>query len=328
MWHAANNICLNVITNLYRVWPILSWRYLLTFVAVAPWLFSAIGEAMRPGCWTYDNEQAWSWSFVRCIGNNSCGGSLQSPVNIDKYGVVHDLAMEPLHFEGHQVPLHKFVLNVNGLMLTLRASPSDQTNRTVRGGRLPGTFTFHSALFHWGSTSISGSEHRIDGAAYPMELQLVYAKEKPDGRTALNTEDGVAIIATLYEVSYAPFNSVLAMRQVVSALEARKKRPRSLRRLLPWMARRQPSDKLNLSLEHLLPERRDEFYAYQGSLTMPPCTEPVHWIVFNRRAYVTEAQLSEFRRVPGWTKIGLLSDNYRPPQRLNGRPIFSSFPTF
>ncbi|KAH9377184.1 hypothetical protein HPB48_017902 [Haemaphysalis longicornis] len=106
-------------------------------------------------------------SFARLLPRDA--RRLQSPVNIDKYGVVHDLAMEPLHFEGHQVPLHKFVLNVNGLMLTLRASPSDQTNRTVRGGRLPGTFTFHSALFHWGSTSISGSEHRIDGAAYPME---------------------------------------------------------------------------------------------------------------------------------------------------------------
>lgn len=285
------------------------------------------GPAMKAGCWTYDNEQSWSWSFVRCIGNNSCGGSMQSPVNIDKYGVVHDIAMEPLHFEGHQVPMHKFVLDGNGLMLALRASPSDQTNRTVRGGRLPGRFFFQFALFHWGSTSLFGSEHRIDGAPFPMEVQLVYTKEKYDERTAFNTKGGVAIIATLYEASYAHFNSVLAMRQVVSALEA-KKRSRRSRRLLPWMARRQSSNKLDLTLDYLLPERRDEFYVYHGSLTVPPCAEVVHWIVFNRHAHVSETQLSEFRRVPGWTKVGFLSDNFRPPQRLNGRPVFSSFPPF
>lgn len=268
---------------------------------------------------------------MRCIGNNSCGGSQQSPVNIEKYGVLHDMAMKPLQFEQHQVPLDKFELKYNGLMLTLRASPSDRTKRTVRGARLPGTFIFQFALFHWGSTSLYGSEHRIDGAPYPMELQLVYTKETYDERTACNNKDGVAIIATLYEVTYVHFNSVLALHQIVSALEAKKnKRPRSLRHLLPWMARRRSSsnNKRDLRLEYLLPERRDEFYVYQGSLTMPPCTECVHWIVFNRRAHVTEAQLSEFRRVPGWTKVGFLSDNYRPPQRLNGRPIFSSFPPF
>lgn len=36
-----------------------------------------------------------------------------------------------------------------------------------------------------------------------------------------------------------------------------------------------------IRLEHMLPGNSDRFYRYDGSLTTPPCTEGVTWIVMN-----------------------------------------------
>ena len=55
------------------------------------------------------------------------------------------------------------------------------------------------------------------------------------------------------------------------------------------------------------------FYHYQGSLTTPPCTEGVEWVVFNTPVELSQQQIVAFRsRFPA---------NARPPQPLNGRKV-------
>ncbi|XP_070389243.1 carbonic anhydrase-related protein-like isoform X2 [Dermacentor albipictus] len=222
--------------------------------------------------------------------------------------------MKPLEFYAHDVPLRNFTVHNDGLSLTLRPSPADKTKRTVRGGHLQGTFEFTHALFHWGSTSSQGSEHRLDGIAYPMELTFVN------------------------------FDSVRAMGGVLDALESeaptrRRRRTlrRLLRRLLPWMVRRLAGSgsgaakgaPFPLTLNSLMPPADlQEFYTYRGSLTTPPCTESVRWTVFRKNAFVSETLLHRLRRLRGHTKSSFLSDNFRPPQRLHGRKIISSFRPF
>ena len=86
------------------------------------------------------------------------------------------------------------------------------------GGRLPGTerytlvfvyiinktvfrFEFLQCHWHWGSSDIQGSEHRLDGEAFPMELHLVHWNTKYDNvEEAVNKKDGLAVIAFLYQV--------------------------------------------------------------------------------------------------------------------------------
>ena len=45
---------------------------------------------------------------------------------------------------------------------------------TLSGGGLPARYQFAGLHFHWGSESNEGSEHTVEGQAYPLELHLVH----------------------------------------------------------------------------------------------------------------------------------------------------------
>ena len=64
----------------------------------------------------------------------------------------------------------------------------------------------------------------------------------------------------------------------------------------------------------LLPMQRD-FVSYQGSLTTPPCTEGVRWLVMRTPLRVSRAQADRITRI--------ISENARPVQALNGRRVIS-----
>lgn len=55
------------------------------------------------------------------------------------------------------------------------------------------------------------------------------------------------------------------------------------------------------------------YYTYPGSLTTPPCDENVTWIVLEQPAQMSQEQFKAFK--------GILGNNFRPIQELNGRKI-------
>eukprot|EP00927_Polykrikos_kofoidii_P032241 TRINITY_DN27529_c0_g1_i1.p1 TRINITY_DN27529_c0_g1~~TRINITY_DN27529_c0_g1_i1.p1 ORF type:complete len:1769 (+),score=232.36 TRINITY_DN27529_c0_g1_i1:539-5308(+) len=57
------------------------------------------------------------------------------------------------------------------------------------------------------------------------------------------------------------------------------------------------------------------YYTYEGSLTTPPCSEPVEWVVFAETLVMSSEQLALF------TKAIQVEGNFRPPQPLNNRCI-------
>jgi carbonic anhydrase len=58
------------------------------------------------------------------------------------------------------------------------------------------------------------------------------------------------------------------------------------------------------------------YFTYSGSLTTPPCSENVTWIVLAKPANVSQAQFQSFRRI--------LGNDFRPLQNLNGRVLRST----
>lgn len=71
-------------------------------------------------------------------------------------------------------------------------------------------------------------------------------------------------------------------------------------------------DGLALDLAALLPKDLG-YYDFEGSLTTPPCSEGVHWMVLRHPVTVTPRAIAEFR--------GLYAVNARPVQPLNGRVV-------
>jgi carbonic anhydrase len=67
-----------------------------------------------------------------------------------------------------------------------------------------------------------------------------------------------------------------------------------------------------IDLNALLPENRG-YYTYMGSLTTPPCTEDVLWMVFKQPLQVSAEQVNIFSR--------LYRNNARPIQPANGRLV-------
>lgn len=82
--------------------------------------------------------------------------------------------------------------------------------------------------------------------------------------------------------------------------------------------------------EKLLPKNKS-YWTYLGSLTTPPCTESVTWIVFKEPIEVSPEQLDKFRGLrcydigeacPDDHELnGQVLNNYRPPCELGNREL-------
>jgi carbonic anhydrase len=69
---------------------------------------------------------------------------------------------------------------------------------------------------------------------------------------------------------------------------------------------------VTVDVNQLLPTRRTT-YRYDGSLTTPPCSEGVKWIVMTDPVQLSAQQINAFRTV--------MKDNNRPVQPLNARKV-------
>lgn len=129
------------------------------------------------------------------------------------------------------------------------------------------------------------SEHYLDGASWPMEAQFVHQ----------GNDGSLSVIAVMIKAgAHNPtFEAILQNLPV---------NPGAVRKV----------DTVNLAAGALMPENLD-YYAYEGSLTMPPCTEGVQWFVLKDPVEISEDQIKAFQdRFPF---------NARPVQPLNGRVV-------
>ena len=84
---------------------------------------------------------------------------------------------------------------------------------------------------------------------------------------------------------------------------------------LPWEKGDEVAARLPMDLSDLLPTDRS-YYTYMGSLTTPPCSEGVLWMVMKNPVPVSAEQIAIFAR--------LYPMNARPIQSASGRLIKES----
>ena len=127
------------------------------------------------------------------------------------------------------------------------------------------------------------SEHTLDGAYTAMELHLVH--KDAGGRIAVV---GVMIEVGADNPAYEPI----------------------LAHMPPEEGDPQTVSGTTVNAGDLLPVERS-YYRYNGSLTTPPCTEGVTWLVMATPVELSTAQIAAFQK--------LYDHNYRPVQPLNER---------
>ena len=132
----------------------------------------------------------------------------------------------------------------------------------------------------------SPSEHTIDGEAAPMEIHFVH-QDPNSGALAVV---GILLAADNVENdAYAPIfdNMPSEVGEPAALGEA-------------------------IDLEALLPEDR-RYFTYQGSLTTPPCSEIVRWLLLDTPVQLSKAQIKAF--------ADLYPLNARPTLPLGNRDL-------
>uniref|UniRef100_A0A1L8DFC8 Carbonic anhydrase n=1 Tax=Nyssomyia neivai TaxID=330878 RepID=A0A1L8DFC8_9DIPT len=225
-------------------------------------------------------------------------GQKQSPVDLSFKASVRGEYPEFL-FEDYDEPIvGAKVLNTGHSIQINVGSPP---NVALSGGGLPSEYVMEQMHFHW------GSEHTINGRRYALELHMVHFDSKyPDIKTAVANKDGVAVLGVLFYVS-SQTNPDLE-NILNSSRTAKDGVGMSDTLLLP------------LAPDTLLPQIRDSYFRYEGSLTTPSCGEAVIWTVFAQSLPISFDQLERFKTIK--TNNGtLLTHNFRTTQPLNARPL-------
>ncbi|XP_059488827.1 carbonic anhydrase-like [Neocloeon triangulifer] len=232
----------------------------------------------------------------------SCHGANQSPINL----VIEDSkrAHYPaLQFNGHwNFQEGGFVLKNTGHAAQIVYSG---VAPTLTGGPLNSEYTLAQVHFHWGNTAGSGSEHAINNFFFELEGHFVHYNTKYGSvAEALHHPDGLAVVGVLFKGVESANNN---LNLIVD----------SLSKIVPTDSQTLISgDAMNWFKRY---DKTRNFFTYFGSLTTPPCSEVVTWIVLAEPYYIGNEQVKAFTEL--WSHEGPLESNFRPLQELDGRVV-------
>ncbi len=130
------------------------------------------------------------------------------------------------------------------------------------------------------------SEHTIKDKSYPLEIHFVHKSK--DGQ--------LAVIGVLYEIGENNVELAKVVNNLVQDTE-------------------DTEDDVvlsNFNIDTIMPKDKQTL-AYNGSLTTPPCSEQVQWLVQKTPVNIGQGQLEKF--------TSLYDDNNRPVQPQNNRTV-------
>ena len=233
--------------------------------------------------WGYSGEGApENWGSLSSKYSKCSEGREQSPIDIDTDAVDSSSDAPELSFFYSDEAIH--TINI-GLFVKVNYEESKSSlakSSIAKSSIAIGEREYSLIEIH----PHTPSEHMIDGESFPMEMHLVHRAQSGD----------LAVVAVLFRLGEAR----PAIDRFIDAVPIHPGDDYS------------PSELFNA--EDLLPEG-NAHYGYCGSLTTPPCTEGVQWMVMSEVLEVSQEQVDQISSFTGSI------ENNRPPQPLGSRTV-------
>jgi carbonic anhydrase len=246
-----------------------------------------------PGAWSHDPASPIGPLHWGDIGFPTCGAGMnQSPVDI-RTGQLAAYHGSPLLLRYEQAEL---AIENTGHVVEVVIPAGASNTLQINGDRYP-LVQYH---FH------VPAEHAVNGRLADLEAHLVHT----------NAQGITAVIGVFFNIGPEPnplLDKILLAApetagQEVTAGEAS---PAELFRGIS-----------GVSMTGKSPVRVKSFYAYDGSLTTPGCTEGVIWSVVANGGHVSNAAVTRFHQlIAQFPFYNGYPDNNRPVQPLDGRII-------
>lgn len=250
---------------------------------------AAIDSAGATVPWSYSGTTGPAhWAALNPDFSLCAQGKMQSPIDVpDSVTNIDDM----LNVNYHSAPLS---IMENGPTALLLGNTQTLVNE---GHGVQVNFAPNTEVIDFDGTPYSlvqlhfhtPSETLLQGHSYPAEIHLVH--QGPNGQ--------VAVIAVFIKLGKAN----PALETIIHNI------PKTVGQAVSV-----PGTTINPFM--LLPARQN-YYHFLGSLTTPPCTEGLHWIVMINPITATQSEINALTTAAG-------GPNARPVQPLNQRRITAS----
>ena len=233
--------------------------------------------SVRPVHWSYKEEGGpAAWAKLTPVYALCGSGKSQSPVNLLTSAGKGSVDWKvDYKTTSLEITHNEHVEELINNGHTIQVTPQEGSSIKY-GAKIYALKQFH---FH------TPSEHTIDGKVFPMEIHLVHQA----------ADKSLAVIGVLIEEGKHNNN----FDQLIKYLPNDEGEKRT-------------HDSVKIDVGINVPKELDAYH-YVGSLTTPPCTENVQWLVLKNQIQMDREQIEAFS--------SRLKKNHRPVQPLNERKL-------